>query len=301
MNSEAMCVPCVIKQCERIVQAIKTDDATVISPIVSEIRRYALDIASQLSLDDPPSKYTSQVLARVYALLQTDDPYLKIKQEQNETGKKIYHHFIKQVGKLSDPIHAAIKFTASANIIDVGPAEIYSAHSAQLSYFDEIANLISQPLKIDNYKIFQEKFRSAKSILYILDNAGEIFLDRMLIERLKGVSVTTVVKAHPILNDATLTDAHQAGLHELSNIITVNTVKQSRYLGVDFSGVSDQFNQAFEAADIVIAKGHANFESLVDTERDCFFILMAKCPVVARKLGVEIKDRVFYYSPNKGD
>ena len=107
------------------------------------------------------------------------------------------------------------------------------------------------------------------------------------------------VKASPILNDALLADAVSAGLDSLGKIITVNNDKQSRFLGVDFTLTSDEFNETFENADIVIAKGHANFESLIDCERDCFFILMAKCPVVANKLGVNIKDRVFKYIPPK--
>lgn len=301
MNSEAMCVPCVIKQCERLAQAVIPADDLQAGRIIAEIRHYALDIASQLSLDDPPSKYTSRVLDKMYRLLKTDDPYQTIKHEQNEIGKKIYRHFTKETARLADPIHTAIKYAASGNIIDIGPSEIYSTHNPNVSYLDEINRTIETPLKIDDYKKFQEKFRSTKSILYILDNAGEIYLDKLLAERLKGPQLTFVVKARPILNDAMIGDAHKAGLNLLGNIITVSLPDHYRYLGVDFAYTTSEFARVFESADIVIAKGHANFESLLDVERDCFFILMAKCPVVARKLGVEIKDKVFYYSPNKGD
>jgi uncharacterized protein with ATP-grasp and redox domains len=312
MKSEPMCVPCVIKQCQRLVYALKPEREKSAAPgteqtgerLLSQIRSYALDLASQLSLDDPPSRFTSQVLDKVYELLKTDDPYESIKKAQNELGKKIYSITSKEISKSSDPIHAAIKYAASGNIIDVGPAEIYSSHNPEITVLDEINAMANQPLAIDDYKIFQEKFRSAERILYILDNSGEIFLDKLLIERLKGPETIMAVKALPILNDAMQDDAALAGLAEYGRIITVNparTDKPCRYLGVDFSCTTDEFNKEFENADIVIAKGHANFESLVDSERDCFFILMAKCPVVAQKLGVQIKDRVFYYSPTKGD
>jgi uncharacterized protein with ATP-grasp and redox domains len=289
----------VIKQCERIVYALSTAPNPQNNQIVSQIRNHALAMASQLSLDDPPSRYTSQVLGKVYELLEAEDPYQKTKLEQNETGKKIYHHFAKEIARAGDPIHFAIRFAASGNLIDVGPSEIYSGHSASISYFEEINKMVNQPLKHDDYKIFQEKFRSTQNILYILDNAGEIYLDKLLIERLKGPAITLAVKALPILNDALIVDALEAGLNNFGKIVTVNPKNKPRYLGVDFSCATDEFMQAFESADMIIAKGHANFESLVDCERDCFFILMAKCPVVARKLGVEIKGRVLYYSPNK--
>lgn len=303
MQSEPQCVPCVIKQCERLVSALRPNDKSSeeTNQIISQIRHHALEIASQLTLQDPPSKFTSQVLARIYALLNTDDPYESVKKAQNELGKKIYTLVSKEVLKSPDPIHTAIRYAACGNIIDVGPAEIYSSRNPKLPILDEINTMANSPLVIDDYKIFKEKFRSAEQILYILDNSGEIYLDKLLIEKLKGPKITMVVKSSAILNDAMRSDAISAGLDSLGKIISVNKSKNYRYLGVDFSCTSDEFNEAFDGADIVIAKGHANFESLIDCERDCFFILTAKCPVVAQKLGVNIKDRVFYYSSIKGD
>jgi len=303
MQTDPQCIPCVIKQCERLVYVLRASDsmAEETGRILTQIRHHALEIASQLTLQDPPSKFTSQVLAKVYELLDTEDPYASVKKTQNESGKKIYGFVQKEVVKSPDPIHTAIKFAACGNIIDVGPAEIYSSHDPRVPILDEINKMVTLPLVIDDYKIFKEKFRSAEQILYILDNSGEIFLDKLLIEKLKGPEITMVVKASAILNDAMKQDAIFAGLDSLGKIITVNKNNSCRYLGVDFSCVSDEFNEAFDSADIVIAKGHANFESLIDCERDCFFILMAKCPVVAQKLGVNIKDRVFYYSSIKGD
>jgi len=267
--------------------------------LLSQIRHNALENATRLTLQDPPSRFTSQVLTKVYELLNTNDPYEAVKREENEIGKKIYNIVHKEISKSPDPIHQAIKYAASGNIIDVGPAQIYTAYDPSQSMIDEISRLIAQPLALDDYNIFKEKFRSAERILYILDNSGEIFLDKLFIEKLKGPEITMVIKASPILNDASMTDAVSAGLDSLGRVITVNKDRKSRFLGVDFEFSSDEFNQAFENADIVIAKGHANFESLVDSERDCFFILMAKCPVVANKLSVKIKDRVFKYKPPK--
>jgi uncharacterized protein with ATP-grasp and redox domains len=301
MQSEPQCVPCVIKQCERLVYALRPNDigSEQTEQIISQIRHHALENAAQLTLQDPPSKFTSQVLAKVYEILNSNDPYEAVKKEENETGKKIYNIAHKEILKSPDPIRQAIKYAASGNIIDVGPAQIYSAPDPSQPFFDEIDKLVAQPMALDDYMIFKEKFRSAERILYILDNSGEIFLDKLFIERIKGPEITMVVKASPILNDALMADAVSAGLDTLGKIITVNKDKKSRFLGVDFTLTSGEFNEMFENADIVIAKGHANFESLIDCERDCFFILMAKCPVVANKLGVNIKDRVFKYIPPK--
>lgn len=306
MQSEPQCLPCVIKQSERIVNALFANNnhqgSAAKEEVLSEIRNQALTIASRLTLQDPPSKFTSQVLAKVYELLQLDDPYQLAKKKQNELGKSIYNHLVKELNRTLDPIYLAIKYAACGNVIDVGPAEIYSVYNPSSSVFDDIKAMAEKPLAIDDYEIFKEKFKSAEKILYILDNSGEIFLDKLLIERLKGPQIIIAVKALPILNDALRQDALYAGLDSLGPIINVNRQENDcRHLGVDFNCTSKEFDTAFESADIVVAKGHANFESLVDCERDCFFILMAKCPVVANKLKVNIKDRVFYYSPIKGE
>ncbi len=79
----------------------------------------------------------------------------------------------------------------------------------------------------------------------------------------------------------------------------------SRFLGINFNECTEDFRQAYEEADIILAKGHANFESLVDDSRDTFLMLVAKCPVVANKLSeltgkkLNVGDPVFYYSPIK--
>ncbi|MCX7785441.1 MAG: ARMT1-like domain-containing protein [candidate division WOR-3 bacterium] len=310
MQSEPQCIPCVLKQCERVVEVVWANDSfrqqlqanyAEKEQLLSQIRHQALEITSRLSLQDPPSKFTSQVLKEIYQVLNLNDPFEFIKKAQNDLGRNIYPVALKEIKNSPDPLHLAISFSACGNIIDVGPADIYSVHNQNISLIEEICSLAQQRFAIDDYKIFKEKFRTAENILYILDNAGEIYLDKLLLERLKGPELIIAVKTAPILNDALKNDAVVAGLDGIGKIITVTEDKNCRFLGVDFSCTSEVFNAIFDSADMVIAKGHANFESLVDCERDCFFILMAKCPVVAQKLGVKIKDRVLYYSPIKSD
>ncbi len=308
MQSEPQCIPCVLKQCERVVEVAWANESfrqQILATypdkdqLLSQIRHRALEITSHLSLQDPPSKFTSQVLKEIYQILTFNDPFELIKKAQNELGKNIYSFAQKEIKNSTDPLHLAISFAACGNIIDVGPADIYSVANQSVSLTEEIQSLAQQRLAIDDYKIFKEKFRTAEKILFILDNAGEIYLDKLLLERLKGPELFIAVKTSPILNDALKNDAIASGLDSIGKIITLSDDKNYRFLGVDFSYTSETFNEIFNSCDLVIAKGHANFESLVDCERDCFFILMAKCPVVAQKLGVKIKDRVLYYSPVK--
>ena len=278
MKSEARCIPCVIQQCQRIVQMI-TDDQDKLLNATHRV----LDRIQELSLDEPPSLFTSQVLLETYAALGVDDPFAQVKKQMNELGSRSADAARSKIERTNDPMHTAILYAAAGNVIDIGPRATFDLDAA-------LANL---HFKRDDYRTFRDRLHGAERILYLLDNAGEIFFDKLLIERLAGYQLTMAVKPGPILNDATLSDAEAAGLKKFGKVITTG----ARVLGIDRIGSSPEFLEAFESADIVIAKGHANFESVVDATRDAFFILKAKCPVVAARLKVQEGDSVFCYSP----
>ncbi|MCS7258401.1 MAG: ARMT1-like domain-containing protein [candidate division WOR-3 bacterium] len=294
MHSSAQCIPCVLAQVKRILAHIPeiTEEEKKLA------HKVALEVSAQTPLEYPPSKYTSIVLEAVYEKLGNIDPFVLVKRKENELGERLYNELKPKISRLQDPIFSAIKASACGNIIDVGPGDIY-LDTSKKDLKKEFAELFERPWAIDHYQIFKEKFKTAEQVLYILDNAGELFLDKLVLETLKNKKLTIVVKAYPILNDALKEDARRAGLDDLGEIIELNRDTNRRYLGVDFEAVTEEFLAHFEDADLVIAKGHANFESLVNTERDVFFVLMAKCPVVAGYLNVKVGDSVFYYSPIK--
>jgi uncharacterized protein with ATP-grasp and redox domains len=126
--------------------------------------------------------------------------------------------------------------------------------------------------------------RSAKrKLLYVCDNSGEIAFDRLLIERLRErCEVTASVKSQPIINDATMQDAEEVGLPAVARVIETG----SGDIGVNWDRASEEFKEAFRAADIILAKGQGNFETLDETPGEIFFLLKAKCPEVAAELAV---------------
>jgi len=101
-------------------------------------------------------------------------------------------------------------------------------------------------------------------------------------EELQREIMLTVVKAKPIINDATLEDAKAAGIDQLATIID----NGSQAPGTIFEQCSELFQQRFKKAELIIAKGQANYESLSECSAPIFFLLQAKCNVIARDLGV---------------
>ena len=118
---------------------------------------------------------------------------------------------------------------------------------------------------------------------FLKDNAGEIVFDRLLIERLPPGKVTVAVRGFPVINDATLADAEGAGIHEVAEVIE----NGSDAPGTILDDCSESFRDRFDKADLVIAKGQGNYETLSEVDKDIYFLLKAKCPVIARDIGCQ--------------
>ncbi|WP_338064612.1 ARMT1-like domain-containing protein [Thermococcus indicus] len=102
--------------------------------------------------------------------------------------------------------------------------------------------------------------------------------------RFPDLRIYVAAKDGPIINDATVGDLLEAGFDRFAEVISTG----SRLPGTPLEYASEEFRGVFNAADVIIAKGQANFETLSDLrDRRVFFLLKAKCPPIARELGVE--------------
>jgi anti-anti-sigma factor len=140
---------------------------------------------------------------------------------------------------------------------------------------------------------FREMLSKGGPMVIIGDNSGEIYFDYMLMANLRSFveEIFYVVKGGPILNDATMEDVEGTGISNLAKIITTG----SNYLGVIPEKCSEELCSVMESASIVLAKGQANYETLEGTSLagdKTFFLLQAKCSVIAEHLGVEPGDSV---------
>lgn len=157
--------------------------------------------------------------------------------------------------------------------------------------FDQLGQLVVDAeldLAVDEISGIYQKVRKANTILYLTDNAGEIALDKLLIDELKqlGLNVTVAVKSGPILNDATLEDAKAVNILDLADRVITT--------GADAVGLpipeerSTEFTEAYDHTDFVIAKGMGYAETLTETvlKQPHALLLRTKCNPVAKHFGV---------------
>jgi len=285
MRIKPDCIICVLRQCLEATSLAGGDEKAAFN-ILKEVAKL---IPSFGELDTPMS-VTLAMHRVVRQMLGVNDPYEKVKREFNERGKEAYP-LLKQLLHQSDsPLETAVKIAIAGNIVDYAlPIERDLDKSLQTT--------LQTPLPVRDWEIFQTELSKSKKILYLLDNAGEIFYDKVLLEYLleKGYEITAGVRGGPALNDATIEDARFAGLDKITQVLTtgMDTV------GFILEEVSSDFLQAIQEADLIIAKGQANLESLDETDYPAFFLLKAKCPIIAELTGRETGDIVFQAAPRR--
>jgi len=141
---------------------------------------------------------------------------------------------------------------------------------------------------IDDSALLEGKVKRAKNILYLADNAGEVFFDLPLLMLMRRFShVVYVVKESPTQNDITYEEVMRAGMQEkIGEVMTTGTATA----GIDFSVASAEFKMTFEEADFIFAKGMGYYETLEELPANgrIFFCLKAKCTPVANSLNVPL-------------
>jgi uncharacterized protein with ATP-grasp and redox domains len=211
-------------------------------------------------------------LAQCIAARETSvfDPYRAARRCANEEALQLYPRLKAIVRAAPQPLLTAAKIAIVGNIIDLGAyGEHYDVEGA-------LARLLDLPFARNDFPRFEAALRGARRILYLADNAGEIVFDRVLMEELGPAEVTVAVKSEPFINDAQLADAQQVGLTERTRVIEIPV----------YPGTTHEFVAAWQSADVIISKGHANYESYDETPGPRFFLLLAKCDFVAQATGV---------------
>ena len=276
METSFECVACLAKQAVKIAEDFNGDYNAK-----EKILRSCLKILSESSyeLSSPAISYFMHSEAKKISNL--TDPYEALKEFSNKISSEIHNQIIseKWLENADDPFNMACRLAIAGNIID------YSA-GIDVSYLEVMKSVresIVKKLYGESTDLLYHRIQSAKSILYLADNAGEVFFDRFLLSQIDKQKLTLVVKGGPIVNDATIKDATAADLYSLVNTV-IETGHDSQ--GIMLEYCSPEFIQKFEAADLIISKGMANFETLYDqTDKEVFYLFRAKCNRIATVVG----------------
>ncbi len=275
MQAKFECVPCFARQ------AVEAARIATADPLLQErVIREALRRLSLAKLGVTPVELSQAVYCAVREVTEINDPYEEIKQQSNAYALAKYPAMKQIVAGADDPLNVATRIAIAGNIIDFGVPN-------RLDLEGTLDRIMQTAFVVDDFRAFAEKVSKASRILYLADNAGEIIFDRVLIEQFSASEVTLTVKDEPFINDAMVADAETADFDEAIRILPVPM----------YPGTNAEREAAWASADLIISKGQANYEAYSEASGPLFYLLVAKCEVVARELGVKIGDMVLKAGP----
>ncbi|MCK4385386.1 MAG: DUF89 family protein [candidate division Zixibacteria bacterium] len=283
MRTYLECIPCIIEQTIKTAREL-TQDWEKREILLQKV----LETLSNISYNQSPpylGRETHRVIRRI---LDNPDPYLKLKREFNQVGKELFPRLQERVNHSKYPFADAVRLAIAGNIIDFGPQRHFELRKT-------IEEALLKKPAIDHTESLREDIEKASTILYLGDNAGETFFDRILIEKMPPKEIYYGVRGSPVINDATSEDAYWAGLDKVAKIIS----NGSDAPGTILEDCSDEFKNIFDRSDLVIAKGHGNYETLNEIKgKKLYFLLMVKCEIVARDVGCSEGDFVVKRAEN---
>ena len=295
MRTYLDCIPCFFRQAL---------DAARISGAGTIIQRRVLhEVAKKLpefSLRAMPPEIALKVYGIVGRITHHNDPYQKIRKQSNRLALMMYPELRSRVSASEDRLIKAVEMAIAGNIIDYGVKN-------SLNIKEELKKILLTEKHVFgkgnnvfiHYHDFERMVRKAKNILYLADNAGETVFDRILIEEIKKrdayKKIIYVVKEAPIINDALIGDAYQCGIDKIATVVSSG----SSAPGTILSLCSREFLKMYRAADMIISKGQGNFEALSEEKKPIFFMLRAKCPVVAKDIGCSLGDIILLFNGRK--
>ena len=267
------CLPCLLRQA--LDAAKKASD----DPI---IHGETLDEALSLLQNYRDFRNSPDLTRHIHEIVKrktgNNDPYAKNKADDLKAAQKLYPFLRESLERNGNDLTYALKIAAVGNVLD---SAIYSDLDVEACIRKEI----DHPFAHCDEDAIKKRLAKAKTVLVIGDNAGEAIFDRLLIERLQAsAKIYYAVRGEPIINDVTMEEALCAELDRVAQLIST----ESKIPGTIVSECSPTFQKLFWEADVVISKGQGNYETLSDEAREIFFLLKAKCPMIAKSLGVPL-------------
>jgi len=281
MKMHDKCLPCVVNQ------AIKVANITGVDT-KEKLLREVFTYLSKMDFDATTPEIIGEIFCLIKRHTNNPDPYKETRNYYNTLFLKLLPEFERKIEQAENSFQLAMRYAIVGNIIDFNPI-----HNTLLEDIYDCFEKIEQlELAIDDSQRLMEDILNAKVLLYLGDNCGEICLDKILLKKIKElnpkVELLFGVRGKPVVNDSIAEDAYSVGIDEYAEVID----NGDGSLGTVLNRTSPEFKEVYNKADVVIAKGQANYECLSEENKNIYFLLMTKCDVIANDIGVEEKKMI---------
>lgn len=275
------CIPCLLAHTLKTIRK-----SGVAEEIENELFATAMEEARVL-LDGKPAPLAASAIYRSLAKKTgVEDPFRDFKIKSTEKALKVLPRLRDIVRQSDKPFHKAVEFAIAGNSIDLVQMDEHELD-------DVVGWLESHGMDLssdETISVLQKEIEDAETVFIIGDNAGETVFDILLLEAIDNAKIYYGVRGGPALNDATEIEAQESGIVELAEIVS----SESAIPGTMLEHVGEDFRKLFHSADVVIAKGQGNLETLDDAPRPVYHLFKAKCEPIAKLTGRKIGDFVVW-------
>ena len=280
MKFHAECAACLVEANLRKAAPIQ-DQA-----LRAEYMRKICEIIAGADMEnEAPPLVDARIIRLRRDLLGIEDDFTAIKHSFNQLLLGLCDKLRARIAAAEDPLYAALQLSMAGNYIDFGVLRDVDP--------DELLRLLDDAAEkhVDREEYEQlraDLARPGGELVFIHDNCGEIVLDKLLIETIKRLypqqEIVSLVRGTPVLNDATLEDAVEAGLPEVAELME-NGLEY--VAGTDLKCVPEAVRERIENAKLLIAKGQGNFETLAGCGLNVYYLFLSKCAGYTQWYGFE--------------
>lgn len=274
LYSKCMC--CLLNQQERLIENFKDEEKKT-----AFMREVMALLGNSRPEHNAPwmSALLTELREKYYG---KDEKIAQMKQEFNHLLLQMEPELEQEIQKSRDTLKEAIRFARIGNYIDFSAVEHVTKEE-----FLKLFRRENDYLDETEYNHLCRELGKASDLVYIMDNCGEIVLDKIVLRQLKKtypeLHITAMVRGGEAINDATLEDAEMVGITEEVPVITNNSSIQ----GVIYDKLTEEGKKILDAADLILAKGQGNFESLHGCGKNIYYLFLCKCQHFSKQFGVE--------------
>ncbi|MBP3505608.1 MAG: DUF89 family protein [Lachnospiraceae bacterium] len=252
---------------------------------LTEDERYLKEIKDIIDNrgEDDTSPYLVYRFNKVYQkYFGRQTPYKEIKKKYNDLVLSMEDSVRNRIEASEDPLAKALLYARVGNYIDFGAMN----HVDEETFLSLLDRVEWNDKDLDVIQSFVDQCKRARNFLLIADNCGEIVLDKLFLEQLHKrfpeLVIDVLVRGGEVLNDATEEDAEYVGINELARIISNGLP----IAGTVYDMLPDSAKEVVNQADVILAKGQGNYESLSKQGRHIFFSFLCKCELFTSRFGV---------------
>ena len=282
MRLKSSCIRCLLdKQPDRIpAEASEEQKVECLQRILKRIGEARGEESAPVIVRD-----VERILKEMFG---SSSDFTEIKRYYNEMMLEKAPGLRRKIQEAEAPFRLALKYAMTGNYIDFGARHQVEDH--KLEELLEAAPQVKLPETV--CRELEADLETAKSVVYLTDNCGEIVLDRLLMEQIRAgypdAELTVLVRGEAVVNDADMEDARQTGLMELGRVLgNGNDIG-----GTWMEELSEEALCALKKADVILSKGQGNFDTLQGCGLNVYYLFMCKCEMFTERFGVKLFDGV---------